>query len=130
MLLFGHHFIKSEKFYHINDIDAVTKTPSNAIIYVEFNENNLDIITFLQLNSIRFALHVNSLTEAIYAYNLGAKYITCNEKLAVELQKTAETYLFDAKILVHIDEEKEIEKYAKVGIDGVVFPTAIIKVSL
>ena len=130
MLLFGHRFIKSEKFYHISDIEAVSKTPPNSLIYVEFDEKNLDIITFLHLNSIRFALHVNSVKEAIYAYNLGASFIVTESKIVSDIQKIAETYLFDAKVLVHIYDEDEIEKYAELGIDGVVFSTAIIKISI
>ncbi|WP_300795995.1 hypothetical protein [Helicobacter sp. UBA3407] len=37
------------------------------------------------------------------------------------MQKLAETYLFDAKILLCIQEEQEIEKTAECGIDGVIF---------
>jgi len=129
MLLFGHRFIKSEKFYHISDVDAIMNTPPNSIIYVEFDEKNLDIISFLQLNSIQFVLHVNSLREAVYAYNLGASYIATKAKLVQEIQKLAEEYLFDAKVLVHVKEESEIEYFASMGIDGVIFPMAIIKVT-
>jgi len=46
--------------------------------------------------------------------------------LASKLQKIAENYLFDAKILVPISNESEMEIVAEAGIDGVIFQDAII----
>ncbi len=130
MLLLGHRFIESENLYHISDIEAVLKTPPNSTMYLEFNENNLDIIDYLRANCIGFALGVENLREVIYASALGAKYIVTEEKLSKEAQEVAQEYLFDAKILVRIQSDEEIEKYAKLGIDGVLYPTAVIKVSV
>ena len=105
MMLFGHRFIESKKFYHIEAISSVHKTPSNSTIYLPFSENNLDIIQFAQENQISFALHVNNIKELIYAKNLGASYITIEQDLAVDAQKVANDYLFDAKILAFIENE-------------------------
>ncbi|QOP42803.1 hypothetical protein FJR45_02085 [Sulfurimonas sediminis] len=129
MLLFGHRFIKSEKFYHVSDIDAIIQTPPASIIYLDFEEKNLDIIEYLSQNSIKFALKVQNVTELIYASALGAGYIHVEQKLAKTAQKIAENYLFDAKILVHIENEEEIEEMALLGIDGVVFTEAIVKIA-
>ncbi|MEN4045985.1 hypothetical protein [Sulfurimonas sp. NWX367] len=129
MLLFGHRFIKSEKFYHVSDIDAIVQTPPASIIYLEFEEKNLDIIEYLNQNSIKFALKVQDVTELIYASALGASYIHVEQKLAKTAQKIAENYLFDAKILVHIEKEEEIEEMALLGIDGAVFTEAIVKIA-
>ena len=129
MLLFGHRLVEGENFYHISDIDAVLKTPPSSIIYLAFDEENLDIIGYLKENSIRFALEVKDLKEAILAYNLSASYIVVEEEIAKDVQEIAETYLFDAKVIVHIDNEAKIEKYARLGIDGVVFPSAVVKVN-
>ncbi|WP_151901118.1 hypothetical protein [Sulfurimonas hydrogeniphila] len=129
MLLFGHRFIKSEKFYHVSDIDAIVQTPPASIIYLEFEEKNLDIIEYLNQNSIKFALKVQNVTELIYASALGASYIHVEQKLAKTAQKIAENYLFDAKILVHIEKEEEIEEMALLGIDGAVFTEAIVKIA-
>ena len=128
MLLFGHRFIKSESFYHIGDIEAVLKTPPGSTIYLEFDEENLDIIEYLQSNSIPFALGVQNLTEAIYAFALDANYIVTKEHLSKEVQSLAQEYLFDAKVLVHIDDDSQIERFAKEGIDGVVYPEAFVKI--
>ncbi len=129
MLFFGHRFIKSEKFYHVFDIDTILQTPPSSIIYLEFNEKNLDIIEYLNKNSIKFTLKVKNITELMYASALEADFIHVEQKLAKTAQKIAENYLFDAKILIHIDKEEEIEEVALLGIDGVIFAEAIVKIS-
>ena len=129
MLIFGHRFIDSERLYHVDTIEAIIHTPSNSLIYLIFDEDNLDIISHLRLNNVRFALDVATMRELIYAQNLGASFITVQAELAKSAQKIAETYLFDAKILVHVREASQIELMAYEGIDGVIFSDAIIKVS-
>jgi len=129
MLLFGHRFIQTQKFYHVVDIDAIANTPPNACIYLEFSEKNLDIIHHLNSNEIRFALYVQNITELIYANALNASYIVVPQELALSAQKIAESYLFDAKILVHSEDENEIEAMALLGVDGILFSNAIIKIN-
>ncbi len=129
MLLFGHRFISSERFYHVEDVDMILRTPSNATLYVEFHENSLELFTHMQENSLKYAVKIASVEELIYAESLGATYIVVSSDLAKNGQKIAENYLFDAKILVKIEEEKEIEVMAYEGIDGVIFPNAIIHVN-
>lgn len=129
MLIFGHRFLESEKFYHITNIDAITHTPPSSIIFLEFSEDNLDIIKHLNSNCVKFALYVNNISEIIYASSLNAKYIITNIDLAKTAQNLAETYMFDSKILVKIEKEEDIEEIAILGIDGVVFSNAIVKIS-
>jgi hypothetical protein len=129
MLIFGDKRIKSENFYHIYDIDAITKTPPSSLIYLDGVDKNLDIITYLRANNISFALAVESIVELIYAHNLAAKYIFVNKSLAKSAQDIAESYLFDAKIIVPIQNIDEIEELALLGIDGVAFSSAIIKIA-
>jgi hypothetical protein len=129
MLLFGHRFIDSPRFYHIDDVNAIAHTPANAMLYIVFSETNLDIISHCRENSLRFALEVANLREVIYGENLGAAFIVVEEDLAKTAQKTAETYLFDAKILCRIDEEEMIEEIAQQGIDGVLFGEAVVKIT-
>lgn len=128
MLLFGHRFIPSQSFYHISDIDSITKTPPSSTLYLTFSEENLDIITYLQENLLSFALSIKNITELIYASSLGASYIILDKELAKTAQKIAETYLFDAKILAVVEDDDEIEELALLGIDGVIFSNAIIKI--
>ncbi len=129
MLLFGHRFIESPRFYHIEGIDAISHTPSNSTLFIEFSEANLDIVTHCRENGLSFAMEVATLREVIYAENLGATAIVVEQALAKSAQGTAEKYLFDAKILCRIEEEDQIEEIASEGIDGAIFAEAIIKVS-
>ena len=129
MLLFGHRFIESEKFYHIRDIDAIKNTPPSSTLFITFKEDNLDIIKHAQKNEVPFALSIENITELIYASALDARYIVLSKELAKSAQDIAETYLFDAKILVNVESEEEIEEFALQGIDGVLFSNAIIKIN-
>lgn len=129
MLFIGHRFIQSPKFYHISDIANIERTPASSIIYLNFSEDNLDIIQHLQNNAVTFALEIQNIKELLYAAALGASYVTCNATLAKTAQKVAEHYLLDTKILVHVTDEESLEEFALLGIDGVIFAAGIIKVS-
>jgi len=129
MFIFGHRFIKSDNFYHITDIDAISNTPPNSTTVIDFNEDDLDIIEYAFNNEINFALNVKNITEIIYASSLGASYIIIPTSLASTAQNIANNYLFDAKILVHVEDENEIEELAVLGVDGIIFSNAIIKIS-
>jgi thiamine monophosphate synthase len=129
MLLFGHRFISSPRFYHIDDIDSIVHTPPNSLLFLTFHERNLDIIEHMRLNNLHFGLGCHSLTEVVYANALGAAYIIVDKVLAKDAQNAAENYLFDAKILVQSDSEEDIEEIAEQGIDGILFPEGVIKIS-
>jgi len=127
MIFVGHKFIKSEPFYHIEDIDTIISTPPNSTIYLDFDEKNLDIIDYANLNNIHFALHVKDITQIVYASALGAGFIVVQKELAKTAQNLANNYLFDAKILVKIEDNSEIEELAILGVDGVIFGCGIVK---
>ena len=129
MLLFGHRFISSKLFYHISDIDDITHTPPSSTLILSFNEQNLDIISHCNLNQLSFALSVQSVTDLVYASALHASYIIVQQDLAKTAQDLAQNYLFDAKVLVRIEDDKEIEEMALLGVDGVIYPSAIIKIT-
>ncbi|MDF1878244.1 hypothetical protein JHD46_01175 [Sulfurimonas sp. SAG-AH-194-C20] len=129
MLFFGHRFLESSSFYHINSIEAITNTPPSSSVFVEFSEQNLDIINHLNKNDIRYALSISNIKELMYASSLECDFIVVDKALAKTAQNIAESYLFDAKILVSIENEGEIEELALLGVDGVIFSNAIIKVN-
>ncbi|MEA1983667.1 MAG: hypothetical protein U9N39_08985 [Campylobacterota bacterium] len=129
MLFFGHRFLENEKLYHVNDIESISKTPSNSNIYLGFHEKNLDIIEHLNENGVSFTLSVANVTELAYASALNAKYIVVNPALAKTAQSIAESYLFDAKILVNIESEDEIEEMLLLNVDGVLFSNAVVKIN-
>jgi len=129
MLLFGHPYIDSEPFYHIDEIDEIEHTPANSTLFIHFRESNLDIIQHMRQNNLTFALEAATLSEIVYAHNLGAKYIIVKEALAKSAQNVAENYLFDAKILCRLTKEETLDEKISEGIDGVIYPQAIIKIS-
>ena len=129
MLIFGHRFIQSKSFYHIQSIDAIPNTPPSSTLYIPFDEQNLDIINYLTLNQITFALEVSSITEVMYASSLGASYIIVTKEILTMAQNIANNYLFDAKILIMIEDESEIQEMALLGVDAVLFSSAIIKIN-
>ena len=129
MILFGHRFIESAFFYHIESIDAIQKTPPSSTLYIKFSEMNLDIIKHAQSNNLPTAIRVENITELIYASQLDCSYIICKKESAKSFQTITEEYLLDAKILAEISEEDEIEELVLQGIDGVLFPSAIVKVT-
>ena len=129
MLLFGHRFIPSESFYHIDSTEAIKNTPPSSTLYIEFSEENLDIIEHANENSIAFMLSVQNVTELIYGSSLSAKFLLVPKELAKSAQDIAESYLFDAKIITKIEKEAEIEEMALLGLDGLLFANAIIKIT-
>lgn len=129
MIFFGHRFIPSQSFYHIQSIESIDNTPPSSTIYIEFNEKNLDIISFAANSTIPMALHVQNITELLYASSFGALYIVVEKELAKTAQDIAQNYLFDAKVLAFVTNESEIEELGLLGVDGVIFPNAIIKIN-
>ncbi len=129
MIFFGHRFIESKSFYHISSIEAIQNTPPSSTLYIEFSETNLDIITHTFLNSMPTAIFAQNITELLYASSFNASYIVVEKTLAKSAQNIADSYLFDAKILVMLENEDEIEEFALLGIDGIIFSNAIVKIN-
>lgn len=122
MIVIGHKLINSPIFYYVKNIDSIKSTPSNSIILIDFH---MDLIEYCVNNNLKFALHVKSIKELVFANNFEASYILVEEALAQNAQKIANEYLFDSKILVKIKDEEKIEELALQGIDGVIFPEGI-----
>lgn len=129
MLLFGHPYITSQPFYHIESVEALRHTPSNSVVTLFFTPENLDIIEHLRQNSIRYALHIETITDAVIGENLGASYLIVLPKHGDAIQKVAEHYLFDAKVLGYIDTMEDLEDLIDMRLDGAVFADAIIKIT-
>jgi len=128
MLLFGHPHIEHEKLYHISSIEAIEHTPANSTLLFSYDNEVFELIRHAQENALEFALNISSLKEAIIGENLDAKYLLLNHEIAKSVQKAADTYVFDAKVLVHIEDDESIETLASEGIDGVIFAEAVIKI--
>lgn len=123
MLLIGHKLIPFSPLYPIEAVDEIAQTPSGSTVLFEYHP---ELIWHCRENNISFALHVSNVTEAIIGNGAGAKLLIASMHLAIELQKLAEQYLFDAKIAVMSDEESAIAETAKHGIDALILPEGIV----
>ena len=125
MIIIGHPWIKSNRFFKIFSIKSIEKSQADDIVLLEPLVDSHTIATHCQENDVPFAVVVNTLDDALFANALGAKYIICEEDDALMIQPIATEYLFDTRILVLIHNVKEISKIARGHVDGVIFAEAI-----
>ncbi len=122
MIIIGDKLIPYEEIFFIKDIKEIENTKANSIIGFVYNENLLE---YCFKNELSFVVIVNSIKEAIYSNSLKAKYIIAQKDLSKELQKIAENYMYDSKILAIIDSNNEFEEIAKNEIDGIIYKNLI-----
>ena len=115
MIILNHPEIPSIKFYKIKDEKDIENTPSNSVVWFNFDFN---LLNFCKENGIKSAVNIKNIKEAVYSNALDATFLVCSFELAKEVQKVAEDYLFDSKIITLID-ERLIEKAIENRIDGV-----------
>jgi len=125
MIIIGHPWIKSNRFFKVFSIECIKKSQADDIILLEPLVDSHAYAVHCQENNVPFAVVANNLEDALFANALGAKYIICEEDVALMVQPIANEYLFDTRILVLIHSEKEISKIARGGVDGVIFADAI-----
>lgn len=126
MLIIGHPWVAHNKFRKIFSADDIKESNTSEIMLLEPLVESHGLAKYCQENDVAFALSVNTLKAAIFANNLGASYIICEADVASIIHPIAEQYLFDTQLLVLISDEKEIENISRLGIDGVIFPEAIV----
>jgi len=119
MKIFGHEWIESEAFYRVATLEDIGRTPSNALLQLEPLAKSIEVAKHCQENSLRYALEVSNIEEALFANLLNATYVICEKALAKELMPIAQNYLFDTQVLAIIERD-EIEEMAKCGVDGVI----------
>ena len=125
MIIIGHPWIKSNRFFKVFSIKGIEKSQADDINLLEPLVDSHAYAVHCQENNVPFAVVANNLDDALFANALGAKYIICEEDVALMIQPIANEYLFDTRILVLIHSEKEISKIARGGVDGVIFADAI-----
>lgn len=99
------------------NLQNIHLTPASSIVVVPFNMS--DIEQYEKYNAI-LGVIVYSLKEFIVASKCKVKYAIADHALSKQLQKCAENYLYDTKVLAMIENEDEIEIIANDGIDGVI----------
>ena len=125
MLIVGHPWVKSQKFHKVCSLEEIRLSQASDVVLLDTLADSYALAQYCQENGIAYALKTKSIDEALFANALGAKYMVCEEAMALVIQPIAQEYLFDARILVPVENEKEMTKLAKAGIDGVIFAEAI-----
>jgi hypothetical protein len=126
MIILGHPDIPFQPLHYVESVEEISRTPSGVVLWLGPYAQAKEIAKHCRQNRIAYAVMAESLIDALLANALHATYILAQMPLATQLQKMAETYLFDAKIIVPIDEEIEMAAIAQAGIDGVIFQEAIV----
>ncbi len=124
MIILGDKLIPFEDIFVIDSIEEIKNTKANSTLIFTFDEK---LLKYCFENNLNFAVLVNSIKEAIYSNNLGAKYIICSKILAKDIQKIAENYMYDSKILAIITSNDEFEEITESQIDGVIYKELINK---
>lgn len=119
MIIIGHSEIDYPPFRLIDDKNGIKQSKANEIVYFR---HNFALARHCKDNEIKFGVVISQILELMIYEKLGAKYIiTKHKKFAQKCQKIANEYFFDSKILLVIKNDKDIEKVANLGIDGVIF---------
>ena len=118
MKIIGDNLIPFEDFFKVLSIEDIKNTKANSMLFFDFNE---DLLKYSNSENLNFLVYVSSIKEAIYASNFNAKYIICKNKLAKKLQKIADNYMWDSKILTIIKSSEDLEKVALEEIDGAIY---------
>lgn len=124
MILIGDSLIPHKAFCFIDSIADIDNTMPNSTLIYNYDEN---LLLYTRKNNLEAAVVVNSIKEAIYCNALKVKFIICDKKVAKSVQKVAENYMFDSKVLAIIEENEEIEKIALAEIDGVIYSSLLNK---
>lgn len=122
MILIGDKLIPYASIFNISSIEDIKNTKANSIISFRYNEN---LLTYSFKNELDYAVVVSSITEAIYANSLNASYIICEKNISKDIQKIADNYMFDSKVLALIESSKEIEEIAQNEIDGIIYKNVL-----
>lgn len=122
MILIGDKLVPFEEIFNIKNIEDIKTTKANSTISFGYDE---ELMKYSFENDLNSAIIVNSVKESIYANALNAKYIIVDKNLAKDIQKVAENYMFDSKILAIIESNEEIEEIASFEVDGVIYKTLL-----
>ena len=122
MILIGDKLVPFENISKIEDIKDIKETKANSTVLFNYDD---DILKYCFENEISNCIVVSNIKQAIYANSLNSKYIVCNTDLAIKVQKIADNYMFDSRILAIIESSNEIEAIALNEIDGAIYKTLL-----
>ncbi|QKF73426.1 hypothetical protein AFAEC_1265 [Aliarcobacter faecis] len=122
MKIIGDKIVPFEEFFKVLNIEEIKNTKPNSLLFFEFNE---ELLKYCFEQNLNFFVEIFSIKEGLYANNLNAKYIVCKKSLAKKMQKIADNYMFDSKILAVIKSSEELEEIALNEIDGAIYKELI-----
>ena len=115
MLILNHPLIPSPKLIEAHTTEEISQILAKDMPLLPFD---LKLLRYCFDNKVACAVKITSATEAVYANALQAHYLLCTLTTAKKIQKIAEHYLFDSKVIAKID-ERLLDKAIEAGIDGV-----------
>lgn len=118
MIIIGDDILSSNKFIRIDSNKQIKDTLPKETVFFNYDKK---LMKYCFDNSIEYAVIVTNIKEAIFSNALFAKYIITEKDNSKAIQKIAENYMFDSKVLRIIDNEDEISDSASDSIDGVIF---------
>lgn len=118
MILLGDKLVEYENIFKIDSQEDILNTQANSTVVFKYDEK---LLKYTSEQNIASAVIVSNIKECIYANALDTKYIISSFELAIKLQKIADNYMFDSKILAIIESNDEFEQIACAEIDGVIY---------
>jgi hypothetical protein len=108
-----------EIFFKTNNYKNIKNSPNNSTIV--FENAKIEDYLFCKKNNIPYGAIINSIKEFIFLINLKAKYSFCKElELAKTLQKIADNYLTETKVILITKNYDKIEEIVSNEIDGII----------
>ena len=120
MLIFGSNDIETPNIFTVASAEDIKNSSPKDIVLLDSFSSPYTLAKYCKDNDIVYSVTVSSIKEAIFASSLGSSFIISSFELAKELQKIADNYLWDCKILAKISTEDEIESVAIAGLDGAI----------
>ncbi len=115
VIIFNHPHIPSPTFVRVDSTSQIANIAAKDVVWFDFD---FEMLRFCQRHDIRCAVDIQELTQAVFANALGATFLVCELSLAKEVQKVADHYLFDSKVIATISEDR-LKEAIEAGIDGV-----------
>ncbi len=114
LLGFNQNIDKHKEFQFLSGLSRAASLDANILPIVQYDKEDL---ANYQTDTL-LAVEVASLEEFVFLISTKVRYAVCDKPLAKDLQKCADAYLTDIKVIVKIKHDSELEWVAKNEIDG------------
>ncbi len=115
MIILNHPLVPAPTLRPISSKADIASTKAGEVVWFDYD---LKLLRYCYDQQIPAAVGIDTIQEAVFANALGAKFVTMRLGLAKEVQRVAEHYLFDTKVIAILD-ERLLHKAIEAGVDGV-----------